>query len=221
MLTKYLPEPDQRRLIAAAATTHDPYAQRDAAWMSAMLTSGCRVQEFSLISIGAAVMALNSRRLVLPKETRKGKARDHVVLVTAALADAIKNLLRIRETLTGIVTASCDPADALVVNRYGARLSVRSFEKRIKYWAIKAGITANVTPHWLRHCRGYNIMRKSGAVDPRSVAQNALGHVSIASTGIYTDVAEHEVRAALERTDARAPARKRDAVKAFRAQVAV
>lgn len=220
MLTKYLPEPDQRRLIAAARTTHDPYAQRDAAWMSAMLTSGCRVEEFSLISIGAAVMAINTRRLVLPKETRKGGKRDHVVLVTTALEADLKNLLRIRETLTGHATASLDPADALIVNRYGARLSVRSFQKRIKYWAIKAGLTANVTPHWLRHCRGYNVMRKSGAADPRGIAQAALGHVSIASTGIYTQVAEHEVLQALERTDARAPSRKRDAVKAFRMQVA-
>lgn len=220
MLSHYLPEAEQRRLIAAAAALHAPYARRDAAWMAALLSSGCRIEEFSLITVGAAVTAIATRRLVIPKEHRKGQRRDHVVLATAALAEALQDLLAIRATLTGIDTVALDPADALVVNRYGTRLSVRSYQKRIKHWAVVAGLSAAVSPHWLRHCRGYNIMRKSGAVDPRGVAQAALGHVSIASTGIYTQLAEHEVRAALERTDARPAARKRDAVRDYRAQVA-
>ncbi len=219
MLERYLPEPEQRRLIAAAATTHDPYAQRDAAVMRALLYSGCRVGEFSLIDIHAAEHAINSRRLVLPAEHRKGGKRDHAPLATDALIEAIKDLLRIRQTITGVATATLAGTDPLVVNRYGKRLSVRSFQKRIKYWAIKAGVNGKCSPHWLRHSRAHNIMRKSSAQDPRGIVQRELGHVSIASTTIYTVPAEHEVRAALERVDAVRPARKRDAIRAFRGHV--
>lgn len=215
MLERYLPECDQRRLIAAAATLHDPYAQRDAAWMRALLYSGCRIGEFSKVTIHAALHAINSRRLVLPAADRKGGKRDHAPLATDALLESIRDLLRLRQVITGVATASLDGAAPLVVNRYGARLSVRSFQKRIKYWAGKAGLNGGISPHWLRHSRAHNIMRKSGAQDPRGIVQRELGHVSIASTTIYTQPAEHEVRAALEQTDARAPARKRDAIRAF------
>jgi len=217
MLERYLPEADQRKLIAAAANTHDPYAQRDAAIMRALLYSGCRVGEFSRISIAAALHAIHSRRLVLPAAHRKGGKRDHAPLATQALVEALKDLLRIRHVITGNATAAVDPAESLVVNRYGARLSVRSFQLRIKYWGQIAAIGKDVTPHFMRHSRAHNIMRKSNAQDPRGIVQRELGHVSIASTTIYTQPAEHEVRAALERTDARPAARKRDAIRQFRA----
>lgn len=217
MLERYLAEADQRKLIAAAATTHDPYAQRDAAVMRALLLSGCRVGEFSRVTIAAALNTIASRRLVLPAEHRKGGKRDHAPLATQALVEAIKDLLRIRQIITGVDTASLDPAAPLVVNRYGTRLSIRSFQLRIKHWAKVAGIGKNVTPHFMRHSRAHNIMRKSNALDPRGIVQRELGHMSIASTTIYTVPAEHEVRQALERTDARPSARKRDAIKAFRA----
>lgn len=220
MLERYLPEPDQRRLIAAAATTHCPFAQRDAAWMRALLYSGCRIGEFSKITIRAAQHAINSRRLVLPAADRKGGKRDHAPLATDALIASIKDLLRLRQTITGAATATLDADAPLVVNRYGKKLSIRSFQLRIKYWAGKAGLNIKLSPHWLRHSRAHNIMRKSGALDPRGIVQRELGHVSIASTTIYTVPAEHEVRAALEQTDATRPARKRDAIRAFNAQVA-
>lgn len=216
MLERYLPEPEQRRLIAVASNTHDPYAQRDAAWMRALLFSGCRIGEFSKIDIHAALHAINSRRLVLPAEHRKGGKRDHAVLATDAFLQSVRDLLRIRETITGVPNATLAPNAPLVVNRYGNRLSIRSFQKRMKFWAIKAGLNAGLSPHWMRHSRAHNIMRKSGAQDPRGIVQHQLGHVSIASTSIYTVPAEHEVRAVLEHVDACVPARKRDAIRAFR-----
>lgn len=217
MLTRYLPEEQQRSLIAAAAQTHDPYAQRDAAWMRALLYSGCRITEFSLIDMRAAHYVLRARRLVIPAENRKGGARDHVILATVALVEAVGDLLRIREIITGRRNDTLDPTAPLIVNRYGERLSVRSYQKRVQHWTTVAGLTVSVSPHWLRHTRAHNIMRRSNAQDPRAIVQSQLGHASISSTGIYTQVAEHEARGALEAVDSRPVARKRDAIRAFRA----
>lgn len=216
MLERYLNDAQQKKLLDAAGKTHDPYAQRDHAWMRALLYSGCRISEFSMITVAAAQHAIDTRRLVIPREHRKGQKRDHAPLATAALIDAFADLLRLREILTGQLNSTIDTAAALVVNRYGAKLSVRSYQKRMHYWGAKAGIELKVSPHWLRHTRAKNIMAKSGAQDPRGIVQRELGHVSIASTTIYTAPGIHEVRSALERTDATRPARKRDAIKAFR-----
>lgn len=215
MLERYLNDAQQKKLLDAAGRTHDPYAQRDHAWMRALLTSGCRIAEFSRIDVHAAQHAIQSGRLVIPAEHRKGGKRDHAPLATAALTDAMADLLRLREILTGQLNATVDASAPLVVNRYGMKLSVRSYQKRLRYWVTKAGIELKVSPHWLRHTRALNIMKKSGAQDPRGIVQRELGHVSIASTTLYTQPGIHEVRAALERTDATRPARKRDAIRAF------
>lgn len=219
MFEKHLPENEVRALISAAHNTNDMLAQRDAAMMRALLHSGCRITEFHLIDVKDAVFALNSRRLIIPKEHRKGGKRDHVVLVTAALESALQDLLKIREQITGSKTVDCGAFEALVVNRYCNRLSVRSFQLRVQFWACEAGLNKKVSPHWFRHTRGFNIMRKSNSTDPRGVVQQALGHASIATTGIYTQATEDEVRAALETTDAghQGIRTKRDAMTAWRA----
>ena len=41
-----------------------------------------------------------------------------------------------------------------------------------------------LTPHWLRHTRGMNILRRSRSTNALKVAQRALGHASLASTGL-------------------------------------
>ena len=90
-------------------------------------------------------------------------------------------------------------------------MTVRQYEHRIRHWAEAAGITEAVTPHWLRHTRAKNIMRNSTSNDPRGIVQRALGHSSIASTGIYTEIDRDELAEALHQVDA--PATDRRAVK--------
>lgn len=209
---------EQRRIVATAAALADVHARRDAAVMSALLASGCRVTEFALTNVADAVFAVKHRRLVIPKERRKGKSRDHVVLCTVALAEALQQLLDIHEEmLPNVADRSGLP---LVVNRYGDRLSVRSFQKRVAYWAEKAGIARNVSPHWFRHSLGFNIMRTSQAADPRGVVKAHFGHADIRTSGEYTQPTEGEVLAALETATPAANIRKRDAAKAYRATVA-
>jgi integrase/recombinase XerC len=72
---------------------------------------------------------------------------------------------------------------ALFVGRRGLRLAPREVQRRIKTWAIAAGLTVDVHPHMLRHSFASHVLQSSG--DLRAV-QEMLGHASIASTQVYT-----------------------------------
>ena len=82
--------------------------------------------------------------------------------------------------------------DALFVQmRSASRLTSRSIERIIKYYAIKAGISKKVTPHVIRHSFATDLLR-NGA-DLRSV-QMLLGHANIGTTQIYTHITDKELR---------------------------
>jgi len=201
-MERYLTESEQRRLLDyfKASPQNDVLRQRDGAVVRALLHSGCRIGEFCRVSLGDALAALKSGYLFIPRAHRKGGRRDHSVFVTDALREALRALLRVRFDLVGETAHEEDP---LVVGRAGQGLSVRGFQLRFKAHALACALPERASPHWLRHTRAMNIMRRSTARDPRGVAQRALGHADIRSTGLYTETAREEVEAALAEVDAR------------------
>jgi integrase/recombinase XerC len=72
---------------------------------------------------------------------------------------------------------------ALFVGRSGKRIPPREVQRRIKTWALAAGLDVDVHPHMLRHSFASHVLQSSG--DLRAV-QEMLGHASIASTQVYT-----------------------------------
>lgn len=217
MLYKYLLPTEQQQLVNAAAKSNVVLDRRDHAWMRAMMLSGLRVQEFSRITLGAALTALRDKYLFIPREHRKGGIKDHRVFITAPLRQALEDLIAIHFEISGDEKSSVE--SALVISRQdggtGRPMSVRMYQLRLKHWAAVAGLSGKLSPHWLRHTRAMNIMRSSCAADPRGVAQAALAHVSISSTGIYTGVTREALETALAQTDA--PAKKRLSLRQMRA----
>lgn len=71
------------------------------------------------------------------------------------------------------------------------RLTPRSIQRIVKKYAIKAGISKNVTPHMLRHSFATDLLQ-NGA-DIRSV-QMMLGHANIATTQVYTHVTDRQLQ---------------------------
>lgn len=197
---RYLTEEEQHRLLRAMKLqSGDVLARRDYAWMRALIHSGMRLGEFSRLTVGSALAALKEGWVFIPREHRKGQRRDHTVLVTAPLREALQDLLAVRALMTGCRAGH--ESDPLVISREGGGLCPRMFELRAKRWAEVAELPAGFSPHWLRHTRAKNIMRRSTSNDPRGVVQAALGHASIASTGVYTVVSREELAEALEEVD--------------------
>lgn len=193
-MDRYLTKDEQDRLLNAAKRVHDPLAQRDYHIMAALLLSGCRVGEFTRITIGAAIDAVHTGALYIPAEDRKGKKRDHRIPLTDALKKHFTWLLS--------MVAEGHISEPLIAGPSGKPITVRQIQMRLKIWVKEAGLVEEVSPHWLRHSRAMNVMASSTAKDPRGIVKQLLGHASVATTGVYTETNKADVLATLEEIDA-------------------
>jgi site-specific recombinase XerD len=90
---------------------------------------------------------------------------------------------------------------ALFLNRFGQRLSVSMFTRSLTAFARAAGIEHRVTPHMLRHSFATHLL--DGGADLRSV-QELLGHESVGTTQVYTQVSQSHLRDTVTRAHPRA-----------------
>lgn len=212
-MRRYLTEAEQARLLRSARGSTDPLAQRDYWWMRLMLATGMRVQELSLLTAEQAENALATGWLIVDKTQRKGGKRGNEYVVTQSVRDSLEALLAFQRAEPALLDASTDDTPApLVWGRDGKRLSVRSYQARMKDWVKAAGLDPRMSPHWLRHSRGVNIIARSRSANPLKVVQMALGHASIASSGIYTQMLRADYERDLHGIDG-ARMSKRDALR--------
>lgn len=200
MNKRYLTDEEQRRLLSVTKGQAGLLAQRDHAWIRLLIETGMRVNELATLTFRQAGHALGSGWLVVTKEQRKGKRCGHEYLVTEPVRQSLETLIELQDELRPSVSLPPDALPPLIWGRCGVvkgcvlaeHMSVRSFQARMKYWGTLAGLPDGVSPHWLRHTRGVNIIRRSRGNNPLKVVQIALGHASIASTGIYVQMSREE-----------------------------
>ena len=149
----------------------DALATRDKAIYELFYSSGLRLAE--LTSLAPTDINFSDATV---RVTGKG-AKTRVVPVGTQAIVALKAWLEKRAAVVK------DGADALFVNRNGARLGARAIQSRMKEWALRLGLAANVHPHVLRHSFASHVLQSSG--DLRAV-QEMLGHSSISTTQVYT-----------------------------------
>jgi len=151
---------------------------RDKAIMELLFSTGLRVSE--LCSLDREDVDLKK-----PEFSIRGKGdKIRLVFVSDAAKTCLKNYLDKRH----------DIEEALFVNlreKEAGRLTPRSVERILRYYAVKAGISKKVTPHVLRHCFATDLLE--GGADLRSV-QALLGHASLTTTQIYTHVTDRQLR---------------------------
>lgn len=217
VMRRYLTEEEQIRLLKTIKQFAAVHARRDSAWIHLLLHSGMRIGEFSLMTVGDALSALQTGYIFIPKEHRKGKRKDFSALVTQPVRAALSELIDIRHEMG----FEHDPTAPLVMSRKNQGMSIRAYQQRLSFWVIKSDLHLPASPHWLRHTRAMNIMRKSTSRDPRGVVQGALGHASIASSGIYTQMSREDLDSALSEVDNKPMLRKRDMLRVYERRVNV
>lgn len=154
---------------------------RDKAILELLFSTGLRVSELCSLP----------RDLDLSRDEFSVRGKGEKVRVVFLSPEA-KDAIRAYEKKRG------DMSDALFVNvssinktNTSGRLTSRSIENIVKFYATKAGITRKVTPHVIRHSFATDLL-ENGA-DLRSV-QALLGHANIATTQVYTHVTDKHLR---------------------------
>ena len=99
------------------------------------------------------------------------------------------------------VREEMDPSDhAVFLNKYGNRISIYGIEKIFYKYRDRAGIMPEATPHSLRHSFATQLLNNGAGI--RDV-QELLGHKSIVTTQIYTEVTLNRKKFVLENYNGR------------------
>jgi integrase/recombinase XerD len=182
LLPKAISVPDVERLLEAAGFDGTVLALRDRALLEILYGSGARISE----AVGLAVddVDLAERSVLL---WGKGGKQRRVPLGSYAAAAVEAYLVRARPTLA----ARGRGTPMLFLNARGGALTRQSAWTVLRTAADKAGLTAGISPHTLRHSFATHLME--GGADVR-VVQELLGHSSVTTTQIYTLVTVDQLR---------------------------
>jgi len=176
-LGKYLPAvlsvEEVERLIAAV-DLDSAFGKRDRAMLETLYGLGLRVSELISLRISSIWTEQGFVSVI-------GKGdKQRLVPLGGMARDAIRDYLEVRGP-----AADRESSDILFLNRFGRALTRIAVFKMIKAYAVKAGISKEISPHTLRHSFATHLI-ENGA-DLRAV-QEMLGHESILTTEIYTHI---------------------------------
>lgn len=146
---------------------------RNLALVDILISTGIRVAEASAISIND--IAISERVILIHGKGRKQR------LIYISCPQTWENLIRWIKTRN----ASKPQSDKLFLNRYGDPISIHGIEYIFKSTISSCDINPKATPHYLRHTFATNLL--ANGADLRSV-QEILGHSSVSTTEIYTEV---------------------------------
>lgn len=150
--------------------------QRDRAILEVLYATGCRASEVAGLKLSDVDLGRSTVRCV-------GKGNKERIVPSGQRArEAIATYL---STSRPRLARSSPTLDALFLTRRGGSLSRTGLWRVVTHSARAAGISGKVSPHTLRHSFATHML--AGGADLR-VVQELLGHASIATTQIYTQV---------------------------------
>lgn len=159
-----------------------PKQLRDKAMLELLYATGLRVTELISLKLADVNLLMN---YVICHDGEK----ERVIPFGNNARGALENYLR--DGRDGLLKGQ--ESEYLFVNCSGKVMSRQGFWKLIKRYAASAGITADITPHTLRHSFAAHLVQ-NGA-DLKSV-QEMLGHSDIATTQMYLNMNASRVRSA-------------------------
>jgi len=166
------------RLISSIDVTN-LLGVRDRALIETLYTTGMRVSEISSLNIDD-IIDKNKIKLM-----GKG-AKPRVVFMSDTARTWIDQYIKLcSQKFKNLQN------NALFLNRFGTRLSVRSIQNLVKKYGYKSGIGVSLHPHLLRHTFATHML--SNGADLRTV-QALLGHSKVSTTQIYTHVANSDMK---------------------------
>jgi integrase/recombinase XerD len=187
-LPKSLTREEAGRLIAAAGARDGAAGLRLGAMVELLYASGLRISE--LVALPLAPFTQDPAYLIV-----KGKGgKERLAPLNETARAAVRAYLPVRASF---FAKGVRASPWLFPSRArGGRLTARRFGQLLDEAALSAGLDpAKVSPHVLRHAFATHLLE--GGADLR-VVQTLLGHADIATTQIYTHVAQDRLREVVE-----------------------
>jgi integrase/recombinase XerC len=179
-------EPAQIELLLNAPPASSRLGIRDRAILEILYGAGLRVSEL----VGMNVEDLDFEREVV-RIRGKGK-RERLAPLGQYAVNALMRWLAVRRPKPN---AAASHQRAVFLNKNGTRLTSRSVGRLLERYLLHAGIDPKASPHTLRHSFATHLLNRGA--DIRSV-QELLGHASITTTQIYTQVSPERLRSAYD-----------------------
>ncbi len=184
-LPKFLGVDPAQELMATPETTAKPPRDvaRDTLILELLYGSGLRVSE--LVGLDLRDLILDGRGPGDDSLRVSGKGnKQRIVPLGKKARQALDHYLESRASFASPKGGELD-AKALLLNRLGSRLGVRSVQNIVKRYGALATGRADLHPHALRHTCATHMLE--GGADLRAI-QEFLGHSSLSTTQRYTHV---------------------------------
>ena len=171
---------------------------RDQAMIEVIYSAGMRISEAVGLNYGDIDLAGGVATL-----RGKGK-KERLGMLGGSAVRAMRAYFPYRSTMG----AGRAPESPLFLNRFGDRITARSFQRNLKNYLLTAGLPPDLTPHKLRHSFATHML--DAGADLRSI-QELLGHQNLSTTQIYTHVSAARMKTVYAKAHPRAgrdPAKK-------------
>ena len=179
-LPKALTVSETLALVDCLKSSEELIDIRDYALVEFLYSTGARVSEAVNLSIADIDRDNESVRLF----GKGGKTRV-VPVGSHALLALDKYLVRARPSFAK------KTSNYLFLNKQGNPLSRNSAFNAVRKCAEIAGVRSEVSPHTLRHCFATHLLE--GGADLR-IVQELLGHASVTTTQIYTQITAQRLK---------------------------
>ena len=162
---------------------------RDKAMLEVLYATGIRASELVGLRLDDVDLRLNIIRCM-------DKFKERIIPLGSKAVKAVEIYLRNarNDLLKGNET------EFMFVNCNGMAMSRQGFWKIIKSYAKKANISADITPHMLRHSFAVHLVQNGADLQ---IVQEMLGHSDIATTQVYAQVNRKKLMEEYARTHPR------------------
>lgn len=184
---KHLPSvltTEEVEALLEAPNTKKDEEFRDKAMLELMYSSGLRVSE--LINLEVRNINFNKSYIVIKGKGMKYRNVPVGEFAIEWVSNYVNNVRCINPGHT---------SKYLFLNRYGKPLTRQFFYKKIKEYAVRAGISAHVSPHIIRHSFATHMLENGAEL---IAVQEMLGHSNLSTTQIYTHVSTRRIKDAYD-----------------------
>lgn len=158
----------------------DLKGQRDKAMLEVLYSTGIRVTE--LVSLNISDLNINAAHIKVKK-----KSKERIIPLGNTTIKYLKEYVENVRPL--LIKVEDEPS--LFINANGQKMTRQGFWKILKQYKEQAKIDKELTPHTIRHSFAVHMLQNGAEI---KLVQELLGHTDVASTLMYTHVADMKLR---------------------------